>query len=186
MDAHQWLLDIINECRQVMGAGEEPGVEPVMYISSRIKTPSSMKEKLKRSHLPIDAHSSLVLHDAVGARVVCSFKDDVYHFVDVLRTAITDDNGSIIEEKDYIGNPKPSGYRSYHMIILTPNHIKVETQIRTIAMDAWSSLEHQINYKKNINDHDGSIRALLRHCADDISATDETMMTIKHAIIHQN
>ena len=137
------------------------------------------------------------LHDVIGVRVVCSFTDDAYRAVGIVRSLVQRRGGQVIEERDYIKHPKPSGYRSYHLIVEVPDRltadapgwvprsIRAEVQVRTIAMDAWSSLEHQINYKKNVRDADGSIHALLRKCADQIASSDSTMMLLKNAILEQ-
>lgn len=138
-----------------------------------------------------------MLHDVIGVRVVCSFTDDAYRAVGIVRSLVQRRGGLVIEERDYIKHPKPSGYRSYHLIVEVPDrltanapgwvprNIRAEVQVRTIAMDAWSSLEHQINYKKNVRDADGSIHALLRKCADQIASSDSTMMLLKNAILEQ-
>ena len=188
ISAYQWLMEVLRDCSDQMGRGEEPGVEPIEYVNGRIKNPESMMEKLSRNNMSLDGRTAVnMMHDAVGVRAVCSFTDNVYDAVGIVKDLITRRGGSIIEEKDYIAQPKPSGYRSYHLIVMIPGDgkIKAEIQIRTIAMDAWSSLEHQINYKKNVKDEDGSIHTLLKKCADEISSSDTTMTLIKNTILRK-
>lgn len=163
--------------------------DPVEHVLSRIKTEESMKEKLKRKGLPITLDSALNgVYDAVGVRVICSYINDIYTVRDILKEQ---DDIEITEEKDYIKNPKPNGYRSYHMIIKIPVHLGVsksmsyvEIQLRTIAMDCWASLEHLMKYKKNIK-HQELIVAELKRCADEIASTDISMQTI-HDLIESN
>ena len=135
---------------------------PIEYISSRIKSEESMKEKLERKNLPITLESALTkVYDAVGIRIICSYIDDVYEIVDMLKKY---NDLKVIKEKDYIQNPKENGYRSYHIVFQLlldiAGEIKpvfFEIQIRTIAMDFWSNLEHQIKYKKDIKNQETSI-----------------------------
>ena len=162
--------------------------DPVEHILSRIKTEESMKEKLKRKGLPITLDSALNGVYDVGVRVICSYINDIYTVRDILKEQ---DDIEITEEKDYIKNPKPNGYRSYHMIIKIPVHLGVsksmsyvEIQLRTIAMDCWASLEHLMKYKKNIK-HQELIVAELKRCADEIAYTDISMQTI-HDLIESN
>ena len=127
---------------------------PINDIKARLKSFQSIKEKLERQGLPftltsIEEH----LHDIAGVRVVCSFPDDVYMLADAL---LQQDDITLVSVKDYIKHPKPNGYRSLHLIITVPiflahekRHMKVEVQLRTIAMDVWASLEHQLRYKKS-------------------------------------
>ena len=127
---------------------------PVSSIKCRLKSPESIIEKLDRKGLPmsIDAIEEN-LNDVAGVRVVCSFPEDVYTLADVF---LKQDDITLIEKKDYIRNPKPSGYRSLHLIVSVPiflanekRPMKVEIQLRTIAMNCWAHLEHQLRYKKN-------------------------------------
>lgn len=127
---------------------------PISSIKTRLKHPKSVKEKLEKQNLPktlesIETH----LHDVAGVRVICNFIDDVYTIADAL---LKQDDITLIEIKDYIKNPKANGYRSLHLIISIPiflahekREMKVEIQLRTIAMDFWASIEHQMRYKKN-------------------------------------
>lgn len=128
---------------------------PINSIHSRLKTFDSIVEKIQRRGLPQTLESiEENLHDIAGVRVVCTFPDDIYHLRNAL---LTQDDIYLVEEKDYVKNPKPNGYRSLHLIVKVPvflaaeKHLmKVEIQMRTIAMNFWASLEHQIRYKKDI------------------------------------
>ena len=161
--------------------------DPIEYISSRIKSEESMKEKLERKNLPITLESALTkVYDAVGIRIICSYIDDVYEIVDMLKKY---NDLKVIKEKDYIKNPKENGYRSYHIVFQLlldiAGEIKpvfFEIQIRTIAMDFWSNLEHQIKYKKNIKNQEIIVKELKR-CADDIATNDVNMQTIRKMIM---
>ena len=161
--------------------------DPIEYISSRIKSEESMKEKLERKNLPITLESALTkVYDAIGIRIICSYIDDVYEIVDMLKKY---NDLKVIKEKDYIKNPKENGYRSYHIVFQLlldiAGEIKpvfFEIQIRTIAMDFWSNLEHQIKYKKDIKNQEIIVKELKR-CADDIATNDVNMQTIRKMII---
>ena len=125
------------------------------------------------------------LNDMAGIRVVCSYIDDIYKLAE---SFLAQDDITLLERKDYIENPKPNGYRSLHLIVSVPvffseekRDMKVEVQIRTIAMDFWASLEHQMKYKKAIPDQD-KIIAELKRCADVISNTDQDMLTLRKHI----
>lgn len=128
---------------------------PINSIKSRLKRFESIKDKLERRGLPKSLESiEENLNDIAGIRVICSFPEDVYMLAEAL---LKQDDITLIEEKDYIKNPKPNGYRSLHMIVEIPiflahekRRMKVEIQFRTIAMDFWASLEHQLKYKKDI------------------------------------
>ena len=127
---------------------------PINGIKSRIKRLDSIQEKLNRKQLPFDLQTiETHIHDVAGVRVVCAFVEDVYLLAEAL---LKQDDVMLIEKKDYIANPKPNGYRSLHLIVTVPiflEHEKrvmqVEIQLRTIAMDFWASLEHQLRYKKD-------------------------------------
>ena len=160
--------------------------DPIEYITSRIKSEKSMKEKLERKNLPVTLESALnKVFDAVGVRIICSYIDDVYEIVKMLKQY---KDLKVIKEKDYIKNPKENGYRSYHIVFQMKLDIAgeikpvfIEIQIRTIAMDFWSSLEHQMKYKKNIENQDIIVKELKR-CADDIATNDINMQTIRKMI----
>ena len=127
---------------------------PINGIKSRLKRLDSIQEKLHRKQLPFDMQTiETHVHDVAGVRVVCAFVEDVYLLAEAL---LKQDDVMLIEKKDYIANPKPNGYRSLHLIVTVPiflEHEKrvmqVEIQLRTIAMDFWASLEHQLRYKKD-------------------------------------
>lgn len=127
---------------------------PINGIKSRLKRLDSIQEKLHRKQLPFDIQTiETHIHDVAGVRVVCAFVEDVYLLAEAL---LKQDDVMLIEKKDYIANPKPNGYRSLHLIVTVPiflEHEKrvmqVEIQLRTIAMDFWASLEHQLRYKKD-------------------------------------
>ena len=140
-------------------------------------------EKLTRNTFPISLDSiEKNIHDVAGIRVICNYIDDIYKIADAL---LKQDDITLLDRKDYIENPKPNGYRSLHIIISVPvfleekkKDMKVEVQIRTIAMDFWASLEHQLKYKKDIADEQNII-AELKECADVISATDMKMQKLR-------
>ena len=128
---------------------------PINGIKSRLKRLDSIQEKLKRKQLPFDLQTiEEHIHDVAGVRVVCAFVDDVYLLAEAL---LKQDDIMLVEKKDYIANPKPNGYRSLHLIVTVPiflehekRMMQVEIQLRTIAMDFWASLEHQLRYKKEL------------------------------------
>lgn len=152
---------------------------PINGMKSRLKSLFSIREKLLGRGLELSVESiEENLNDIAGVRVVCSFTDDVYTLRDAL---LKQDDITLICEKDYIKNPKPNGYRSLHLIISVPiflehekKSMKVEIQLRTIAMDTWASLEHQLRYKKDIEFSEEMAQELL-HCAN-ISAELDTRM----------
>ena len=130
---------------------------PISSIKTRIKTPSSIYEKLKKMGFEFtEKNIREQLNDVAGIRVICPFIDDIYTIANLISDQ---DDITIIRIKDYIMNPKPNGYRSYHMIVEIPiffaegkTPMRAEIQIRTLAMDFWASVEHQLRYKKNIGD----------------------------------
>ena len=160
---------------------------PIEMIKSRVKKPKSIVEKLQRRGFEISLGSmEKNLDDVAGIRIICSFLDDIYEVADML---IRQDDVKVIAVKDYIQNPKPNGYRSYHMIIEIPvffsdskKPIRVEVQIRTIAMDFWASLDHQLKYKKSFIDDNGEISEELKQCAEVIAGTDMKMLEIRKKI----
>lgn len=159
---------------------------PIEMIKSRVKRPISIIEKLQRRNFPVSLNSMVEnLDDVAGVRVICSFIDDIYDVADML---IRQDDVKVIAIKDYIREPKDNGYRSYHMIIEVPvffsdkkQFIRVEVQIRTIAMDFWASLDHELKYKKTIENSD-EISNELKECAEIIAGTDEKMQAIRKRI----
>lgn len=127
---------------------------PISSIRSRLKTVPSIQDKLKRKKLPVTVEAiEQNLNDVAGVRVICSFQEDVYTLADAL---LKQDDITLLARKDYIAHPKGNGYRSLHLIVSVPIYLasekremRVEIQLRTIAMDCWASLEHQIRYKKS-------------------------------------
>ena len=169
------MLSLISELRCRLS--DELGSDPVDHCLARIKTDRSMRDKCRRRKLPVTAESALtVIRDAIGIRIVCSFLDDVYR----MREAILDISGiELLEEKDYIRHAKPNGYRSLHMIVRVNGGCSIELQLRTISMDTWAALEHQIHYKKAGNPADSLIARELKRCADELASTDITMQAIR-------
>ena len=160
---------------------------PIEMIKSRVKKPISIVEKLQRRNLPVTLESMMNnLDDVAGIRVICSFVDDIYAVANML---VSQDDITVIAIKEYSKNPKPNGYRSYHLIIEIPvffseekKNLRVEVQIRTIAMDFWASLDHQLKYKKSFIDDNGEISEELRKCANVIAETDQKMLAIRKRI----
>lgn len=162
---------------------------PIESIKTRLKSPESIFGKLQRRNLPLTLESiENNLFDIAGVRVICSFPEDIYFLAEAL---LRQDDVTLIERKDYIRNPKPNGYRSLHLIIEVPiflqnetRRMKVEVQFRTIAMDFWASLEHQLRYKAvdtvNIPE---SVSRELKECADTIAETDLRMQNIHNQVI---
>lgn len=126
---------------------------PINNIQSRLKRPISIKEKLERNGLSFDEESiEKNILDIAGIRVICMFEGDVYTIANSL---LKQDDVTLLKRKDYILNPKPNGYRSLHLVVSIPiflttekRDMPVEIQLRTVAMDCWASLEHQLKYKK--------------------------------------
>ena len=161
---------------------------PISSIQARLKKPISIYNKLIKQGNEISLESIQEnLNDVAGIRVICSFVDDIYK---IARMLVLQDDIRLIEVKDYIRNPKPNGYRSYHMIIEVPvffssekKPIRVELQIRTIAMDFWASLEHQIRYKKGLpQEKADQIAEELKACAETIADTDMRMLAIREKL----
>lgn len=159
---------------------------PINGMKSRIKKMTSIVEKLERKGLPISLESiENGLNDVAGIRVICSFADDVYMLADAL---LKQDDITLIEKKDYIANPKPNGYRSLHLIVSVPiflahekKSMKVEIQLRTIAMDSWASLEHQLRYKKDYTGLETMAEELL-HCASLSAELDRRMDALRKKV----
>lgn len=155
---------------------------PISTISSRIKDPLSIAEKLQRKGIPVTLDNMVSkLYDIAGIRVTCPFISDVYHIMQML---LQQDDVTLIELKDYIKHPKKNGYRSLHVIVKVSvyfsdqrREIPVEIQIRTIAMDFWASLEHQLHYKKDYI-MPANISQELKSCADTIADTDNRMQNL--------
>lgn len=159
---------------------------PISSMSTRLKRTSSIAEKLiKLNHRFNMSNIEKYVNDVAGVRVVCAYIDDIYRIAEAL---LQQDDIILVEKKDYIANPKENGYRSLHLIVKVPvffaeqtKEMKVEVQIRTIAMDFWASLEHQLKYKQNIPDEENII-AQLKKCAEVSNATDEKMLDIRKQI----
>lgn len=146
------------------------------HIRRRIKSEESMRNKCRLNHLPENERSALEsIHDAIGFRIICHFIDEVYDYAEMIRNAFT-----VTAEKDYIRNCKPNGYRSYHMIVRYKEYY-VEFQLRTIAMDTWASLEHEIKYKKELSNPE-LIGAELKRCADELASCDISMQVLRKKI----
>ncbi len=159
---------------------------PIEHVKARIKTPESIVKKLKRLGFEATIDNMYrELHDIAGVRIICSFTSDIYYLAD----AISRQNDvNVLMVKDYIANPKPNGYRSYHMVISVPIYLssgqvemKVEIQIRTIAMDFWASLEHKIHYKFE-GAAPSHMRENLKECADMVALLDERMMALNESL----
>lgn len=159
---------------------------PIEMIKSRVKKPRSIVDKLRRRGLEVSTDSVMKnLNDVAGIRIICSFVNDIY---EVANMFASQDDVTVLEVKNYIENPKPNGYRSYHMIVEVPvffankkQNIKVEVQLRTIAMDFWATLEHSIKYKKDVENADEIVNEL-KKCADLIAETDLKMQSINEQI----
>lgn len=162
---------------------------PIESIKTRLKSPESIFEKLKRRDLPMTLNAiEENLNDIAGVRVICSFPEDIYLLADAL---LRQDDITLIERKDYIQNPKPNGYRSLHLIVEVPiflrnetRKMRVEVQLRTIAMDFWASLEHKLRYKKGLEDSEDyqEISRQLKNCAEISAMLDRLMENIRGQI----
>lgn len=162
---------------------------PIESIKTRLKSPESIFEKLKRRDLPMTLSAiEENLNDIAGVRVICSFPEDIYLLADAL---LRQDDITLIERKDYIQNPKPNGYRSLHLIVEVPiflrnetKRMRVEVQLRTIAMDFWASLEHKLRYKKGLEDSEDyqEISRQLKNCAEISAMLDRLMENIRGQI----
>ena len=159
---------------------------PIHHIDSRLKSPQSMMKKLARKGLPQTLEAAEAnLNDIAGVRIVCNYLDDIYRIAELLQRQR---DVEFVHLRDYIENPKESGYRSLHLVIRIPvflsSHtelVPVEIQIRTIAMDFWASLEHQLRYKSN-HETTQQLRRRLQHCAEASAALDREMQDIYREI----
>lgn len=162
---------------------------PISFIKTRIKKPESILKKLNKLGYDFTAENIQEhLNDVAGVRVVCAFLDDIYTIAELLASQ---DDITVIQVKDYIKNPKPNGYRSYHMIVEIPvffskgkTPMRAEIQIRTNGMDFWATLEHQLRYKKGIEEMDGyeQISDELAKTAHELNNMDLEMQNIKNKI----
>ncbi len=160
---------------------------PIEYVKSRVKSPESIVKKLDRYGYDDNIENMVTYcNDIAGMRIVCSFTSDIYHIADMIGRQ---NDITVISIKDYLRNPKESGYKSYHMLVTIPIFLsdkvvdtKVEIQIRTIAMDFWASLEHKIYYKFEGNAPDYISRDL-RECSGIVSMLDAKMLSLNEAIM---
>lgn len=161
---------------------------PIETIKTRLKSPESIARKLKKNRLPFTIQTIKEnLFDIAGVRVICSFPKDIYTLADSL---LQQDDITLVQRKDYIQTPKTSGYQSLHLIVEVPiflmeekTMIPVEIQLRTMAMDFWASLEHKLQYKKNIPPKEATaISQELLECSHLISSLDHRMETIKNRL----
>ena len=159
---------------------------PIEHIKSRLKTPESIVKKLKRGGHEVTIPNMIEhLSDIAGIRIICSFSPDIYRIAEMIARQ---SDVTVLVVKDYIKNPKPNGYKSYHMVVTIPIYLsdgpvdtKVEIQIRTIAMDFWASLEHKLKYKKNIENAE-EISKELQRCAEASSQLDLRMQALRDRI----
>ncbi len=174
-------INLIRKQEVAMGLSD-----PVEHVKGRLKSEKSMIDKLKRKGYPVTSESAFSnVRDGVGVRIVCMFVDDVYRLADIIRNQ---GDFLVVKQKDYIENPKSNGYRSLHLIVKVPVHmvdeirkVFVEIQIRTIAMDTWASLEHQLKYKQNVKNQELIVDELKR-CASELASTDLSMQMIQKMI----
>ena len=162
---------------------ESTGYSLYEHVNTRIKSDESMREKCERKGLEASAYNALTrVRDAIGVRVVTRFIDDIELVVRELEQI---EGVEVVEKKDYVFNAKLNGYRSYHVIASVRDPLNpasayfVEVQIRTIAMDSWAALEHELKYKKGIKNQE-RIVAELKRCADELASCDMSMQTIRH------
>lgn len=204
-DVQAWMQEHFFEYRELMAyyrcammemetkfnvLNEELSLEydrnPIETIKVRLKSPDSIGDKLYRKGLtPTTENIEQNIFDIAGVRVICSFPEDIYMLAESL---LRQDDVRLIEKKDYILNPKPNGYRSLHLIVELPiflhdekRMMKVEVQLRTIAMDCWASLEHKIRYKKDIPDLE-TIHKELKACAEISAQLDARMDAVRKSI----
>lgn len=155
---------------------------PIHHLEDRVKSPQSILEKLTRKGLNFSCDNARqALDDIAGVRVVCNYIDDIYTVADLLTAQ---DDVKLVRRKDYIQNPKPNGYRSLHLVIETPVYLSekkelvhVEVQIRTIAMNFWATLEHDLKYKTD-SVVSAELAEQLKDCAETIADTDRQMQDI--------
>ena len=185
---YEWGLNVLLTKLQIIYEDFKNFSEynPIEHITSRIKAPESIAKKLARLNFDVTAANAVkCLYDIAGIRIICPFARDIFRLVDILKSL---PETSVIKEKDYVANPKPSGYRSYHIIMEIPvffsgktEKIPVEVQIRTHAMNCWATLDHMARYKyqEGIPRHLGDE---LVACADKIAELDHRMFMI-HDIV---
>ncbi len=163
---------------------------PIEHIKARLKTPESIVKKLRKNgHESTIENMVKYVNDIAGVRVICSFTSDIYRIAEMIANQ---NDLKVLSVKDYIKKAKPSGYRSYHMIVSVPIFLsdriaetKVEIQIRTVAMDFWASLEHKINYKFEGNTPD-FIKHELVKCSEMITELDNQMLSLNEQVLRYN
>ena len=164
---------------------------PIESIKTRVKSLDGIVRKVRRKNIPLTLSAiEQNINDIAGIRVVCSFPEDIYLLADCL---LQQDDIRLIEQKDYIKHPKENGYRSLHLIVAVPiflqnekREMKVEVQLRTIAMDFWASLEHKMRYKKNIpENHVKYLQDELYDCARQSAELDNRMQNIRNLIAEE-
>lgn len=173
-------LSIMNE-EQFLANGRKP----IQMITSRIKKQQSVVDKMKRHGYPLTVENAITkLHDIAGVRAICAFENDAYQMAEIL---LKHEDITLLHKKDFIANPKQSGYRSLHLIISVPIYlaagkrdVKVEVQLRTISMDFWASIEHELRYKQKIKFPE-ELNQEIRECADLSAQLDARM-----AKLHEN
>lgn len=159
---------------------------PIHHIEYRLKSVKSIAGKIEKKHLTYSVDSIRNnIYDVAGIRVICNYIDDIYKIADCLTGQ---DDVKLVRVKDYIKNPKINGYRSLHLIVSIPvflsdstEHMNVEVQIRTIAMDFWATLEHELKYKTK-NEVSDELKSRLHMCAESITELDQEMQSIRHEI----
>ena len=163
---------------------------PVEHMKSRLKTEKSIIDKLNKKGYEVTTKNMIShVHDIIGIRIVCSFLDDVYDIVDIIKSST---QFKIKEEKDYIKNPKSTGYMSYHLIVLVPiylnetvEHVEAEIQIRTSAMDFWASIDHKVQYKFP-SEIPEEVKKEMYNCSLDIRKLDEKMQQLNEFVNKYN
>ena len=194
MQEYREAIRIVTERFESLGAQARARMQhnPVHSVSSRLKTPTGIMEKLRRKGLPVTEESiRLNVRDVAGVRVVCPYLNDIDVVAEFL---LSQDDVTLVARKDYVASPKESGYRSLHLVVALSlpldglqREVPVEVQVRTIAMDFWASLEHQLRYKNRavLKDSDPlveDIRSSLESCARQIARLDRAMQRIQEDI----
>ncbi len=163
---------------------------PIEHVISRVKSAESIVKKLHKQGREVSIENMVAyIHDIAGIRIICSFTQDIYKIADMISNQ---NDVKVLIIKNYIDNPKPNGYKSYHMVVSVPIYLsdgpvetKVEIQIRTIAMDFWASLEHKIYYKYEGN-APANIQKELKECATMVNMLDHRMFMLNEAIKHND
>jgi len=168
---------VVTAIEAIRAENQRADANLVEHLLSRIKSEDSALEKCRRRGLPETRESALhTLTDAIGVRAVCPFLSDVYKLCDGLQQRF-----ETVTVKDYIRQAKPNGYRSLHLILRVDGYY-VEVQLRTISMDNWAALEHQLRYKKTVHGNRELLNRELKRCAEELASTDISMQTIKDMI----